>query len=66
MDIVVNGLQRHCGAGTTVGELLEKMRLHPEAVVVEVNATILAPQTVVQHPVEDGDHIEIIRFVGGG
>lgn len=66
MNIVVNGEPRELAAGATIGEILSEMQLQPEAVVVEVNATILEPRVVSRHQLREGDRIEIIRFVGGG
>jgi sulfur carrier protein len=66
MIIVLNGEQHKFSAPFTVGNLLEELHLQPEAVVVELNSLILERQFCSEQPLADGDHIEIIRFVGGG
>jgi sulfur carrier protein len=66
MKIVLNGEQCELSTLFTVGQLLEKSHLHPETVVNELNRVILARQLSSEHELVDGDHIEIIRFIGGG
>jgi thiamine biosynthesis protein ThiS len=66
LEIRVNGERRKVNAPLTVGNLLESLRIKPQAVVVERNLNIVARSEVDREPVEEGDTIEIIRLVGGG
>ena len=66
MEVMVNGEQRELPEAMTVSQLLERLQISPERVVVEVNVAILKR---VQHAttlLQEGDQVEIIHFVGGG
>ena len=66
MDVTINGQPRDLPEGTTVSQLLERLRIAPERVVVEVNLRILKRA---EHPatiLRAGDQVEIVHFVGGG
>ena len=49
-----------------VADLLDKLKIPAGSVVVERNTEILHRDRFWDVAVEDGDQIEIIRFVGGG
>ena len=67
MEITINGEKRQdFTAPLTVAELLEHLEINPKSVVVERNLTIVDKHKMHQAAVQDGDHIEIIRLVGGG
>lgn len=66
MRIVVNGEERSVPDGTTVAALLGELGLEPGAVVVERNRAIVARDDVEAIRLEEGDRLEIVRFVGGG
>lgn len=66
MRIVVNGEERSVPDGTTVAALLGELGLEPGAVVVERNRAIVARDDVEAVRLEEGDRLEIVRFVGGG
>lgn len=66
MQVKVNGEPRELPRGTTVAQLLQALNVLPERVVVEVNLRILKRA---EHPtvvLQDGDRVEVVRFVGGG
>ena len=66
MDVTMNGQPRDVPEGTTVSQLLERLRIAPERVVVEVNLRILKRA---EHPamiLRAGDQVEIVHFIGGG
>lgn len=65
-SIVVNGDPREVEPGLSVAELLYGLGLDAGMVVVERNRQILARQDLAGTPVEDGDHFELVHFVGGG
>jgi thiamine biosynthesis protein ThiS len=62
----LNGQDREIEAGQTVEALLVSLELRPELVVVERNREILERGRYGQVPVEDGDTLEFVHFVGGG
>jgi thiamine biosynthesis protein ThiS len=66
MQIRVNGQSRDVPAPLTVARLLETLGVNPKAVVVERNLRIIDRTVFDVEGIEDGDHIEIIRLVGGG
>lgn len=66
MKIVVNGEERSLPAGTTAAGLLERLELEPGAVVVERNREIVPRDEVAEVELQEGDRLEIVRFVGGG
>lgn len=62
----VNGDERQVPAGLMVTGLLEHLGLHPRMVVVERNGVILRSEALESTPVEAGDALELVHFVGGG
>ena len=66
IEILLNGEGRAIPAGMTVGELLEHLALQPALVVVERNGDILRRDSYPDVPVESGDVLELVHFVGGG
>ena len=47
-------------------DLFEELDLPPDSVVTEINKKIIQPDQYAQLQLKDGDHVELIRFVGGG
>lgn len=45
---------------------MKDLQLTPETVVVELNTTIIQPDSYDSTDIGEGDQVEIIRFVGGG
>ena len=66
IEILLNGEGRAIPAGMTVVELLEHLALQPALVVVERNGDILRRDSYPDVPVESGDVLELVHFVGGG
>jgi thiamine biosynthesis protein ThiS len=62
----LNGKDREIDGGQTVHDLLLALELRPELVVVERNREILSRDRYTRVPVEDGDTLELVHFVGGG
>lgn len=50
----------------TLTELLEKLEIKPMTVAIEINGEIPRRETWDSFKVNQGDRIEIIKFVGGG
>jgi len=66
MQITVNGEKQILGGPMTIGELLAKLGIDPETVVIEQNLDILKREDHGNVQIEEGDRIEIIRMVDGG
>ncbi|NDV26860.1 sulfur carrier protein ThiS [Desulfovibrio sp. JC010] len=66
MIVKLNGKDAELSEGTTVLDLLESKNLPPETVVVEINMKIIPAESYGSTKINDGDHLEILRFVGGG
>lgn len=64
--VTINGVQRLLGAAKTVGELLASLGVTPHKKAVEKNGEIIPGTLLDTTPVQPGDKIEIIQFVGGG
>lgn len=62
----MNGDEQEIPIGTNLIQLLEKLKVAPERVAIEVNLSIIDKGRYGQVPLKEGDQIEIIGFVGGG
>ncbi|RHX79156.1 thiamine biosynthesis protein ThiS [Leptospira yasudae] len=49
-----------------ISSLLEYLKLRPEMVAIQRNGNILKREFWNETALEDGDQVEILRFVGGG
>jgi thiamine biosynthesis protein ThiS len=66
IELQVNGEPRTVPDGTTAAGLLEQLGLLPALVVVERNREILPREALAATPLEAGDQLELVHFVGGG
>ncbi len=66
MDIIFNGTAREIQDGICIQELLDQMQLDCMQVVVEHNKNIIPRQRLAETPLNNGDTLEVIHFVGGG
>ncbi|HSG08429.1 MAG TPA: sulfur carrier protein ThiS [Longimicrobiales bacterium] len=66
VQVRINGKDRDVDAGHSVRSLIESLELHPSLVVVELNMEILARDSYGETPIQAGDSIELVHFVGGG
>lgn len=66
MRITVNGKQQIVEEGTTVRELLNRMRVDSRKVAVELNLEIVAKSAYDRTQLEEEDQVEIVHFIGGG
>ena len=66
MKLQLNGQAYDCAKETTVLGILADKKLEPSTVIVELNRTLLSADELPGVPLQDGDVLEIIRFVGGG
>jgi thiazole synthase len=66
LRLTVNGEARKADPGTTVAALLAAMGIDPARVAVERNRDVVPRATWTEAALGDGDHIEIVAFIGGG
>ncbi|MDT8368468.1 MAG: sulfur carrier protein ThiS [Longimicrobiales bacterium] len=66
IQIHLNGRDREVATDLSVRDLILSLDLHPDLIVVERNRGILRREMYDDVPVEPGDVIELVHFVGGG
>ena len=66
MRVTINGETQNFEAKLTVFELLGRIGLDPAKVAVERNLEIVPKSTYQATPLDDGDKLEIVHFIGGG
>ena len=66
LAITLNGERREVPGPLTLAGLLAHLELSPETVVVEHNRRIVRRGELAAQPVDAGDVVEIVHFVGGG
>ena len=66
IQITVNGQPRIVPEGLKLPDLLEILAVAPERVAVERNRAIVRRPDWPATPVESGDELEVVWFVGGG
>ncbi|MED5370834.1 MAG: sulfur carrier protein ThiS [Myxococcota bacterium] len=66
MQIHVNGEPRELADGTRLGQLLTALEVPLEAVAVALNLQVVPRSQLAEHPLSDGDRVEVVRAVGGG
>jgi thiazole synthase len=66
LHLTVNGQPRTVPGPATLADLLAHLSLDPRQVVVEHNRRIVRRPTLEQTPLQDGDQVELVHFVGGG
>jgi sulfur carrier protein len=65
MQITVNGDARDIPDGETVRALVTRYNLTVEKVAIELNRRLLRSEKY-DTPLQNGDQVEIVTFVGGG
>ncbi len=66
MRVTVNGKEMQFVEPVSIGGLLESLGVNPKMVVVERNLIIIERDHFSVEFLQEGDSVEIIRFVGGG
>lgn len=64
--MIVNGEKMTLDQNLTVTELILKLNLNPQTIVVEVNLDIISKGKYDSTILYENDKVEIISFVGGG
>jgi len=65
ITVKVNGEQRELEEGTTLRSLIERFKLTPDKVAIELNRRLVRSENY-DTPLKPGDEVEIVTFVGGG
>lgn len=66
MVIIVNGKKTDIIDGMSIKALLDSKSIAVDTVVVELNKEIVPADALADTMLNDGDHLEVLRFVGGG
>jgi thiamine biosynthesis protein ThiS len=66
LKLELNGKAIEVEAGTTVGQLVDRLSPDRSRVAVERNRAIVPRATLDEVQVEEGDAIEVVTLVGGG
>lgn len=66
MLITLNGDRFEISAPLSIAALLAELQIDPRRVAVEHNLTVIRRSEYAQVTVSEGDHVEIVNFVGGG
>ena len=65
ISIIVNGSARTVPAGASIIDLLRELGLESGRVAVERNREIVPRSAWLESVLAEGDHFEIVHFVGG-
>lgn len=66
MQVTVNGKVQDVGTGVSLLGFLDESGLSAKTVVVERNGEIIPGDEFEKVELEEGDVLEVLRFVGGG
>jgi len=66
ITLEINGETREVPAVANARGLLQFLGIMEEQVALEINRKIIRRADWDSTPVSDGDHVEIVQFVGGG
>ena len=66
MRITVNGDPMEIPESSRLVDLLARLKLRPELVVVELNRDILKRADLDEVHLKEGDRLEVVQIVGGG
>ncbi len=66
MKVTVNGEVKEIPAGTTLLQLIEELGIGEKVMAAAVNMEIVKKERWPEHPLQEGDRIELLHFVGGG
>ncbi len=66
MQVEINGERREIDERSTLKELVERLSLASERLAIELNHTVVRRADWAHTTLHEGDHIEIVHFVGGG
>jgi sulfur carrier protein len=64
--ILINGEEKDLPGSISVSDLLHRFELPSQRVAIELNKNVIRKRDWADTPVNDGDRIEVVHFVGGG
>jgi sulfur carrier protein len=64
--LIINGENREVESVSSVADLLTQFKLDQKILVVELNRDIIERTNYETTPLQEGDRMEIVHFVGGG
>lgn len=65
-QITLNGVARPAANLSLVSDLIAELNLDPRKVAIERNLAIVPRSDYATTPIQNGDAIEIVGFIGGG
>lgn len=66
VTILVNGHRQEVELNTTVADLLERLKMNPKFLAVELNRCVVPRSEHGRTRLSADDHLEIVTLVGGG
>ena len=66
MRLTINGKDQTLDESVTLAQLVEQLGMKGDRVAVELNREIVSRAQWPEKTLNDGDHLEIVHFVGGG
>ena len=66
MKVTVNGELKEIAEETTLLRLIEDLGITEKVMAAAVNMEIVKKERWNEHPLQEGDRIELLHFVGGG
>jgi sulfur carrier protein len=66
LTIFLNGEERTIDRPVNIDRLLEMFSLPSKRVAIEINMSVVRREDWETTPVNEGDRIEVVHFVGGG
>jgi len=66
LTITLNGDPFSVPGPLTIMDLLARLEIDPRGVAIERNLAIVKRDAYATTPIDEGDQIEIVNFVGGG
>jgi thiamine biosynthesis protein ThiS len=66
MHLFINGDEKSFDEPLSLAQLIEQLGMKGDRVAVELNREIVARVNWAETRLNDGDHLEVVHFVGGG
>lgn len=66
MRLIINGKEQSFADDLDLARLIDQLGMKGDRVAVELNRDIVSRAQWPQTQLKDGDHLEIVHFVGGG
>lgn len=66
MTLIINGEEKTLASELTLAELVQQLGMKPDRIAIELNREVTPRQQWAAIRLKQGDHLEIVHFVGGG